>query len=467
MYSATLGGERFSFADLAALLGRAGEEKAGDRGAGLAARDGVERAAAKLALADVRLTDFLDAPLVDDDVTGMLMARHDAAAFAAISSCTVGELRELVLDREFPGLWAAGLRGAITAEMAAAVAKIMSDKDLVVAGARLRTVTRFRTTMGQPGVFGSRLQPNHQTDDIEGILISVIDGLLLGCGDAMIGVNPVDDSAASVAGILRALHEVIVRTGVPTQSCVLGHVTTQLRALEAGAPVDLLFQSLAGTEKANRSFGVTLPLLFEATEAVHAAHAEREDCVGATHVTYFETGQGSALSAGAHAGLDQLTVEARAQGLARCFDPFLVNSVVGFIGPEYLATGQQIIRAGLEDHFTGKLQGVPMGVDVCFTNHVEADQNSNDDLLLLLAMAGCTFVMALPGGDDVMLGYQSTSGHDVHSVRQLLGLRPAPEFERWLEDRGIWTDGELQEPGPMTMAQLVGALDADPVAVTR
>jgi ethanolamine ammonia-lyase large subunit len=461
MYKVALGGEQFSFVGLAHLLGRAGEEKAGDRGAGLAARDGVERAAAKMALADVRLSDFLDAPVVDDAVTELLLDRHDAVAFSAISSYTVGELRELVLDRQFPDLWAAGLVRAITPEMAAAVAKIMSDKDLAVAASRLRTVTRFRTTMGEAGVFGSRLQPNHPTDDIEGILVSIIDGLLLGCGDALIGVNPVDDSVESIGEILRTLHHIISLIGVPTQSCVLGHVTTQLRALERGAPVDLIFQSLAGTEHANKTFGVTIPLLLEANEAVHAAHAEREDCVGVTNVTYFETGQGSAYSAGAHGGVDQLTLEARAQGLAKCFDPFLVNSVVGFIGPEYLATGLQIIRAGLEDHFTGKLQGVPMGCDVCFTNHVDADQNSNDDLLMLMGVAGSNFIMALPGGDDVMLGYQSTSCNDVHTVRQLLGLRPAPEFQQWLEERGIWADGDLCEPGPSLVAQMVGAFDPE------
>jgi len=248
---------------------------------------------------------------------------------------------------------------------------------------------------------------------------------------------------------------------------VLGHVTTQLRALELGAPVDLLFQSLAGTEGANATFGVTIPLLFEGKEAVHAAHREREDCVGAEQVTYFETGQGSAFSAGAHGGVDQLTLEARAQGLAKCFDPYLVNSVVGFMGPEYLASGPQIIRAGLEDHFTGKLQGLPMGCDVCFTNHVDADQNSNDDLLMLMGVAGCNFIMALPGGDDVMLGYQSTSCHDVHTLRQFLGLRPAPEFQTWMESRGIWADGDLADPGPLVMEAMVGALDGGSVALAR
>ena len=460
MYTVTLGGERFQFGGLSELLGRAGELKAGDQSCGLAARSHVERAAAKLALADVRLSDFVENPLIDDAVTALLRSHHDPVAFAPVASMTVGELRELVLDQRFPPAWSSGLAGAITAEIAAAVAKIMSDKDLVVAAAQLHTVTQFRSTMGQPGVLGCRLQPNHPTDDVDGILVSVLDGLLMGCGDALIGVNPANDSPASVTRILHALHEVIEVTGAPTQNCVLAHITTQLRALGAGAPLDLAFQSLAGTEAALKSFGVTVGLLEEVEDTVKAAHRGRGDCPNDHRVTYFETGQGSSLSAGAHGGIDQLTLEARAQGLAKCFNPFLVNSVVGFIGPEYLANGSQIVRAGLEDHFTGKLQGIPMGCDVCFTNHVEADANSNDDLLLLLAAAGCTFVMGVPAGDDIMLGYQSTSYHDVHAVRRLFGRRPAPEFELWLTERGLWEDGRLLPTPPALVGSLMTKLTA-------
>lgn len=326
----------------------------------------------------------------------------------------------------------------------------MGNLDLVVAAAPLRRATRCRNTMGEPGVLGVRIQPNHPTDSVRGILLSALDGLAFGCGDAMIGVNPATESVPVIGEVLRGLHTLIDRLGVPTQSCVLAHITTQLAALETGAPVDLLFQSVAGTEDANTSFGIDLALLARGREAVLAHHAERPGEFIGDQVMYFETGQGSALSADAHHGVDQLTLEARAQAVARLYDPFLVNSVVGFIGPEYLADSVQITRAGLEDHFVGKLMGLPTGVDVCYTNHADADQNSNDNLLLLLAGAGCTFVMGVPAGDDVMLNYQTTSYHDVSSVRRTLRLRPSPAFEEWLTEAGPrW---------PTTVAELADSL---------
>jgi len=460
MYQATIANQRFRFPDLRALMGAAGERKAGDIGAGIAARDELQRAAAKLALAEVRLSDFIDQPLIEDEVTATILAHHDREAFAEIAAMTVGELRELVLSPAFPPLWRAGLSNAITPEIAAAVAKLMSDKDLVLAAQPLRVVTRFRTTIGQPGVFAARIQPNHPTDAVDGILLSVLDGLLLGCGDALIGVNPVDDSVGSIVSILTQLRAMIETTGAPTQSCVLGHVSSQIAAAERGAPLDLIFQSIAGTEAANASFGVTAELLAQGREAALASRNQWDTSPGPHQVTYFETGQGSALSAGAHHGVDQLTLESRAQAFGKCFDPFLINSVVGFIGPEYLADAPQIIRAGLEDHFVGKLQGVPIGCDVCFTNHVDADQNSNDDLLMLLAVAGANYVMAVAAGDDVMLGYQSTSGQDVQAIRRLLNLHPAPEFERWLTETGIWHDGELRELDAPTLARMLGSTGA-------
>lgn len=443
-FSTTAGGERFDFSSLAEVLGRANEEKSGDQLAGLAARSGRERIAAKAVLADLRVSDIVDDVLIDDEVTRAVQATLDRPRMdALVGSMSVGELRELVLQPSFAIRWQAErLHELITPEVAAAVAKLMSNLDLVVAAAPLRTVTTFRDTMGQPGVFGSRIQPNHPTDNLDGIAASVLDGILMGSGDAMIGVNPANDSVQGTASILRLLREVIDGLGLPTQSCVLAHATTQLMALEAGAPLDLLFQSVAGTEAANKTFGVNLALLREAhaaaTQSAAESVGERPGTAGSPNVMYLETGQGSALSAEAHAGIDQLTCEARAQAVARLYDPFLVNSVVGFIGPEYLANGAQITRAGLEDHFVGKLMGLPMGVDVCFTNHVDADHNSNDGLLMQLALAGCNFVMGLPGGDDVMLSYQSTSFHDVAAVRALTGTRPAPEYEEWLIEKGLW-----------------------------
>jgi ethanolamine ammonia-lyase large subunit len=454
-YSTLLHGERFMFADLRELLAKANERKSGDGLAGIAAATEHERVAAKIALADVRVSDFGDCALVDDEVTAVTRAALSPAAAETLSSLTVGELRELMLSPAFPAMWAAGLRDGLPPEAVAAAAKIMSDKDLVLAAAPLRTVTRCRNTMGEPGVLGGRIQPNHPTDDLAGIVTSVVDGLSYACGDAVIGVNPATDSVGKTVQLLGAMHELTAALGVPTQSCVLAHVTTQLRALQAGAPVDLVFQSLAGTESANRSFGVDLALMREARAAVLASHRDRAaDFVG-EQCAYIETGQGSALSSHSHHGIDQLTLEARAQAAAKTLDPFLVNSVVGFIGPEYLADSRQITRAGLEDHFCGKALGLPMGADVCYTNHVDADQNTNDDLLILLTSAGCNFFMGLPAGVDVMLGYQSTSFHDLASMRRLSGRRPAPEFARWAAESGILPDGEPPAPdGPATAAML-------------
>jgi ethanolamine ammonia-lyase large subunit len=445
-YSATVHGERFVFADLTALLAKANEEKSGDHLAGVAAGSATERVAAKMALADVRLSEIVANPLIDDAVTELILTGHDTRAFAAIASLTVGEFRERVLSPGFPAAWGLGESRAITPEIAAAVAKLCSDKDLVAGAKPLRVVTRCRDTIGGEGVLGVRIQPNHPTDDVEGILLSTLDGLLYGCGDAVIGVNPARESVASTAAILTGLDTLITQLGLPTQACVLAHITTQLAALDRGAPVDLLFQSVAGTEAANRGFGIDLSLLAEGREAVLAHHDSRPGDFIGRQVMYFETGQGSALSAAAHHGVDQLTIEARAQAVARAYDPFLVNSVVGFIGPEYLADSRQIIRAGLEDHFVGKLLGVPMGCDICYTNHTDADQNTNDDLLVLLTAAGCTFVMGVPGSDDVMLNYQSTSYHDAAGMRELFGLSPAPEFAAWLTAAGLLADGRLVPP---------------------
>ena len=444
----SLRGETFAFHDLKHLFAAANELKSGDQLAGIAAGSERERAAAKLALADVGLLEILQNPLIDpgaDDVSRLILDTHDARAFTAIRSLTVGEFREWLLSS--PGAEISALRNAITPEMAAAVAKLMSNKDLVCVSRKIRVVSRCRNTLGEEGVFGVRVQPNHPTDNPAGILLAAIDGLAFGCGDAVIGVNPATESVEKVADVLRTLDRLIETLGIPTQACCLGHITTQLAALEQGAPVDLLFQSIGGTQKTNESFGVSLSLLREGRERTLDSHRVRPvDWVG-DQVMYFETGQGSSLSADAHHGVDQLTLEARAYGVARAFDPFLVNTVVGFIGPEYLFDERQIVRAGLEDHFMGKLLGLPMGCDVCYTNHAEADQNSADNLLMLLAAAGCNYVMGVPCSDDVMLNYQSTSYHDAASVRELFGLAPAPEFARWLEERGIFQGGRLA-PSP-------------------
>jgi ethanolamine ammonia-lyase large subunit len=449
-YHSTVRGQRFAFADLPEVFAKANEEKSGDRLAGVAARTERERVAAKLALADLRLAEIVDRPLIDpdrDDVSRLILDTLDPQAFRPVRGLTVGEFREHLLDDGVGEEELHRLRWGITPEVAAAAAKLMSNKDLVLVAGKVRNVTRCRNTMGQRGVLGIRLQPNHPADDLGGILLAAVDGLLFGCGDAVIGVNPATDSVETVAGILRGLDRLITALGVPTQACCLAHVTTQLACLERGLPVDLLFQSVAGTEAANASFGVSLALLREGRERVREEHRRRGIAWAGDNVMYFETGQGSALSADAHHGVDQLTLEARAYGVARALDPFLVNSVVGFIGPEYLYDERQIIRAGLEDHFMGKLLGLPMGCDVCYTNHAAADQNSADNLLLLLAAAGCNYFMGVPCADDVMLNYQSTSFHDAATVRKVFGLRPAPEFLAWLEERALYRGGELAPPG--------------------
>jgi ethanolamine ammonia-lyase large subunit len=461
-YACTLRGERFVFADLRVLLAKANEQKSGDQLARIAAGSERERVAAKLALADVTLGEIVERPLIDpdqDDVSRLILESLDQSAFGAVKSKTVGELRERLLADDFDDAELRQLQRGITPEIAAAVAKLMSNKDLVYAASRIRNVSRCKSTLGQRGVLGIRIQPNHPADDIGGILLSAVDGLLYGCGDAVIGVNPATESVETVSEILGALARLIEGLQIPTQACCLAHITTQLACLDSGLPIDLLFQSIAGTQAANESFGVSLSLLREGRERVLEHHRRRDVPWVGQQVMYFETGQGSALSADAHHGVDQLTLEARAYGLARTLDPFLVNTVVGFIGPEYLYDERQIVRAGLEDHFMGKLLGLPMGCDVCYTNHAAADQNSADNLLLLLAAAGCNYFMGVPCADDVMLNYQSTSYHDAALVRRLLGLRPAPEFEAWLEARGIFRGDQLLPSGPAAQQRLLKQVD--------
>lgn len=455
--------EQFKFADLRELFAKANEEKSGDQLAGLAARSEQERVAAKRRLADLTLDEIVRQPLIDpsnDEVSRVILDTFDQETFQSIRSMTVGEFREYILDDATRQPELERLRWAIAPEMAAAVAKLMSNKDLVLAAAKIRNVTRCRNTMGEPGVLGIRVQPNHPSDDVGGILLAAFEGLLYGCGDAVLGVNPATDSVETVSSILSALNRLVDAYRIPTQTCCLAHITTQLAALERGAPVDLLFQSVAGTEAANRSFGITLAMLREGRERVLEHHRERDLPWEGNDVMYFETGQGSALSAEAHHGVDQLTLEARAYGVARTFSPFLVNSVVGFIGPEYLYDERQIIRAGLEDHFMGKLLGLPMGCDVCYTNHAAADQNSADNLLLLLAAAGCNYFMGVPCSDDVMLNYQSTSYHDALAVRSLFHLRPAPEFLRWLQEMGIYRDLEPCSLDALSRRQLMQRLES-------
>jgi ethanolamine ammonia-lyase large subunit len=433
----TIDGVHYAFADLRDLLAKATPLRSGDVLAGVAAASARERVAAQFALADLPLEHFLSelvTPYETDEVTRLIVDSHDAAAFADICSFTVGDLRDWLLSDEATPERIAALAPGITPEMAAAVSKVMRNQDLIAAASKIRVVTRFRTTVGLRGRLSARLQPNHPTDDTAGIAAAILDGLLLGSGDAVIGINPAGDSVETTTRLLRLVDALRTRFHIPTQSCVLAHITTQLAALEAGAPMDLLFQSIAGTEAANRSFGVSLSLLREAQDAGRALHRGAVCADGSIgeNILYFETGQGSALSANAHHGVDQQTLEARAYGVARAFQPMLVNTVVGFIGPEYLYDGKQIVRAGLEDHFCGKLLGLPMGCDVCYTNHAEADQDDMDTLLTLLGAAGVNYIMGVPGADDVMLNYQSTSFHDALYLRRLLGLRPAPEFEAWL-----------------------------------
>lgn len=460
----TLRSTRHVFRNLKDVLAKAGEAKSGDMLAGIGATSESERVAAKMVLADLPLGLFLEAPLIDpamDEVSRLILDRHEPAPFASMKSTTVGELREWLLDDSTDAAAISHARPGLTPEMIAGVVKLMANKELVLVASKIRVVTRCRNTMGNRGVLGVRIQPNHPSDDIQGILASTIDGLLFGCGDAVIGVNPATDDAGKVGQILRGLDRLIDGLQIPTQHCCLAHISTQLAALEEGAPIDLLFQSVAGTQAANTSFGINLSLLREGREQVLEKRASRDVRWAGPQCTYFETGQGSALSAEAHHGVDQLTLEARAQAVAASFDPFLVNSVVGFIGPEYLADERQIIRAGLEDHCVGKLLGLPMGVDVCHTNHAEADQNSLDNVLLLLAAAGVNFVMGVPCGDDVMLNYQSTSPHDAALARQLFGLSPAPEFLAWLEDRRLFRQGRLADAGRARLLEHGGRLLAD------
>jgi len=427
---------------LRTLLAKASPARSGDELAGLAAGSAQERVAAQMELADAPLQRFLGEPLIPyeiDDVTRLILDSHVPEAFAPISHLTVGEFREWLLDEDTEDEALAAVAPGLIPEMVAAVSKIMRVQDLVAVSAKRHVVTRFRDTIGLPGRIATRLQPNHPTDDPRGIAASIVDGLMYASGDAVIGVNPATDDVGRVETLLRMLDHIRETLEIPTQTCVLAHVTTQMEALRRGAPIDLIFQSIAGTEAANRAFGISLGMLDEAHQA--ARELGRGSYVKQANVMYFETGQGSALSANAHHGVDQQTCEARAYAVARRYDPLLVNTVVGFIGPEYLFDGKQILRAGLEDHFCGKLLGLPMGCDVCYTNHAEADQDDMDVLLTMLGVAGCNYIMGVPGADDIMLNYQSTSFHDALYLRSMLQLRPAPEFEAWLERMGILEDG--------------------------
>jgi ethanolamine ammonia-lyase large subunit len=462
-YRHSIGSTTYRFEDLRDLMAKASPARSGDALAGVIAATDAERVAAQSALADLPLRVFLTeavVPYEEDEVTRLIIDDHDAAAFAPVAHLSVGDFRNWLLSEQADTAALSALAPGLTPEMAAAVSKIMRVQDLVLVARKCRVVTAFRNTLGLPGRMATRLQPNHPTDDPTGIAAAILDGLLYGNGDAVIGINPASDNPGAVTTLLRMLDNIIGHYRIPTQSCVLTHVTTQIQVIEQGAPLDLVFQSIAGTQGANASFGVTLDLLVEAREA---ALSLKRGTVG-EQVMYFETGQGSALSANAHRGVDQQTLEARAYGLARKLDPLLVNTVVGFIGPEYLFDGKQIIRAGLEDHFCGKLLGVPMGCDVCYTNHAEADQDDMDVLLTLLGVAGCNYIMGIPGSDDIMLNYQTTSFHDALYVREVLGLRPAPEFESWLGEMGIFDAANrlivsevLPEPFRRALARLTSA----------
>lgn len=446
-YRTRLGAMTYCFDGLGDLMAKASALKSGDCLAGVAARTEEERIAARYALADLPLKTFLNEAIVpyeSDEVTRLILDRHDAVAFQPIASMTVGELRDWLLAYETDTACLSALAPGLTPEMVAAVSKLMRNQDLILVASKASVVTRFRTSIGLPRRLSTRLQPNHPTDDAAGIAAVILDGLLNCSGDAVIGINPATDDVQTATQLLQLLDELRLRFEMPVQSCVLAHLTNTLLAIERGAPVDLVFQSIAGTEGANDSFGINLALL---QEALDAGRALGRGSIG-DNLMYFETGQGSALSANAHHNIDQQTLEARAYGVARQFEPLLVNTVVGFIGPEYLYDGKQIIRAGLEDHCCGKLLGVPMGCDICYTNHAEADQNDMDNLLTLLGAAGVNFIMGVPGADDIMLSYQSTSFHDANYLRQVLGLRPAPEFEAWLARIGITdADGRLAPPG--------------------
>jgi len=439
-YVYTLGQERMRFDSLSTLLAKATPKRSGDVLAGVAAVCEKQRAVAQLCLADVPLKDFLTeefVPYDKDEVTRLILDSHDTESFALISHMTVGDFRNYLLDEDCDAQTLAAIRNGLTPEMVAAVSKIMRNQDLILVAKKCEVVTAFRNTIGLKGHFSTRLQPNHPTDDLTGIAASILDGLLYANGDAVIGINPATDNVQQCSMLLTMLNDVIQQYDIPTQSCVLTHVTNTIECINAGAPVDLVFQSIGGTQATNDSFGFNLNTL---KEAQSAALELKRGTVG-QNVMYFETGQGSSLSANAHHGLDQQTCEVRAYAVARAFDPLLVNTVVGFIGPEYLYDGKQIIRAGLEDHFCGKLMGLPMGCDVCYTNHAEADQHDMDNLLTLLSAAGCNFVMGIPGSDDIMLNYQTTSYHDALYVRQLFGLQPAPEFAAWLSKMSIMESG--------------------------
>ncbi|MDF1803435.1 ethanolamine ammonia-lyase subunit EutB [Thalassovita sp.] len=452
-YRTSLGSETYDFGNLATVMARATPARSGDQLAGLAAGTDVERVAAQYVLADVPLKSFLTDALVPyelDEVTRLIIDTHDMTAFAAVSHMTVGQFREWLLSDAVDAAALAALAPGLTPEMVAAVSKLMRNRDLIAVARKVQVITAFRNTLGLPGRIGSRLQPNHPADDLQGIAASTLDGLSFAVGDAVIGINPATDNIPTAKSLLQMLDDLRMRFDIPTQTCVLTHVTNSLELIEQGAPVDLVFQSVGGTEAANAGFGVSLDLLDQANRA--ALSLER-GTVG-QNVMYFETGQGAALSSGAHHGIDQQTLEARAYGVARAFSPLLVNTVVGFIGPEYLYDGKEIIRAGLEDHFCGKLLGLPMGCDVCYTNHTEADQNDMDVLMTLLADAGSNFLIAVPGADDVMLNYQSLSFHDIAYLRNSFGLRAAPEFETWLEGMGLVSpQGHLTDTGALTLLE--------------
>ena len=441
--ASTIRGTSYRFASVKEVLAKANPPKSGDDLAGISARDAVERVAARAVLANLTLRDLREHPVVpyeQDELTRLVEDELDEQAFRAVAHLTVGQFREWLLDIETSGPTLRAVAPGLTPEMAAAASKLMSNFDLMTVGAKCQVVVRANSTLGLPGRLSSRCQPNHPTDDVEGILASAREGLAYGCGDAVIGINPATDTAESTAEILKVIDDLLKRNACPTQHCVLSHVTVQMKALELGCPMDLMFQSVAGTEAANKAFGINAKLLEEASDMMKVKGTAK-----GPNRMYFETGQGSALSSAAHHGADQVTIEARAYGLARRYKPFLVNTVVGFIGPEYLEDGPQISRAALEDHFMGKLLGLPMGCDACFTYHAKMTQDELESLKVLLAVAGCTYLMSLPVGDDIMLNYQSTSFHDIPTLRRLVGKRPTPEFDAWLDDKGIWRgDG----PGP-------------------
>jgi ethanolamine ammonia-lyase large subunit len=443
-YKIQFGQKIYRFHDLKNLLAKATPRRSGDELAGLAAQSEEERVAAQFCLADIPLKEFYTSaviPYEDDNITRLLYDGCNQSALKKISSLTIGAFREFLLSDDTMDAELSVISPGLLPEMVAAVSKIMRNQDLIAVAKKIEVVTKFRSTVGLRGHCSIRLQPNHPTDDVKAITASIIDGLLSGCGDAVIGINPATDSVDQLMRLYSHLDRLITGMQIPTQSCILGHITNQLEAINRGAPVDLIFQSIGGTEKTNDSFGVSLEILKEAYDAGSSLRR------GQGEVMYFETGQGSSLSAMAHHGVDQQTLEARAYGLARAFNPFLVNTVVGFIGPEYLYDGKQIIRAGLEDHFCGKMLRLPMGCDVCYTNHSQADQDDMDVLLTLLAAAGCNYFMGVPGADDIMLNYQSTSFHDAQYIRQLLNLRPSPEFEKWLHVMGIYdANGKLSLP---------------------